>query len=135
VNPDLEARHIAASAVLDDFRSDLAGAPLTSPPPMATYAFRLASVLGDVLAAVSRETATPPIVLEALADAVRWQGSQLGWCRDCRPGRPCAGHQGCQPSIEAYRDLTARLNNGPGQPCSCRNLAGDCDGDHGGDPR
>jgi hypothetical protein len=34
-----------SAAELADFRADLASAPLTSPPPMAQWALRLASVL------------------------------------------------------------------------------------------
>ena len=49
VPAELAARRTAAAAVLADFRADLPSAPLTSPPPMASWALRLASALGDVL--------------------------------------------------------------------------------------
>jgi hypothetical protein len=54
VSAELAARRTAAEAVLADFRADLASAPLTSPPPMGTWALRLATALGDLLAELSR---------------------------------------------------------------------------------
>jgi hypothetical protein len=50
MSAELAARVTAAEAVLADFRAALASAPLTSPPPMGFYAFRLADLLGDLLA-------------------------------------------------------------------------------------
>jgi hypothetical protein len=116
VNPDLEARHIAASAVLDDFRSDLAGAPLSAPPPMAFYAFRLASMLGAVLAAVSRDEVTSAnqreILGRALGDAISWREPNSGFgCRDCDEENLvlCQDHAADAERMESYLALAIEL--------------------------
>jgi hypothetical protein len=51
VNAELAARRTAAAAVLGDYRAELASAPLTRPPGRE-WMLRLASVLGDLLAAL-----------------------------------------------------------------------------------
>ena len=57
---ELAARRTAAAAVLADFRRDLASAPRTSPPPMATWALRLADVLGQLLDEMPRAAEPVP---------------------------------------------------------------------------
>jgi hypothetical protein len=50
VSAELAARRTAAAAVLADYRAAVASAPLTNPPGRE-WMLRLASVLGDLLAA------------------------------------------------------------------------------------
>ena len=50
VSAELNARRTAAAAVLGDYRAAVASAPLTNPPGRE-WMLRLASVLGDLLAA------------------------------------------------------------------------------------
>jgi hypothetical protein len=108
---ELAARRTAAAAVLADFRTDLASAPLTSPPPMTTWALRLASVLGDVLAA------TTPIIAPA-ASHVRADRSayltpadlmtMLGALDDAVAWRE---HIGLHTKVPSYRALSRRLGD------------------------
>ena len=49
VNPELAARRTATAAILADFHNELATAPLTQPPDMALWAFRLSGALGTIL--------------------------------------------------------------------------------------
>ncbi len=50
MSAELAARRTAAAAVLADYRAAVASAPLTNPPGRE-WMLRLASVLGDLLAA------------------------------------------------------------------------------------
>ena len=70
---ELAARVTAAQACLDDFRADLASAPLLAPPPMATWALRLATELGDVLAGFTPRRPD----LEHDATELRWLRHRL----------------------------------------------------------
>jgi hypothetical protein len=135
---EVAARRTAAAAVLADFRADLRAAPLTSPPPMTIWALRLASVLGDVLAAqVTDPTNTadrqPPqpsaashvradrsayltpddtmTVIGALTDGVRWQASRMARCPACRAGLVCGQHDDCDRLIASLRAVSGRLGD------------------------
>ena len=113
--PELAARYTAASAALADFRADLASAPLTSPPPMAAWALRLASALGTVLAGLGQgETLTDTqrsVLGQAIADAIDWRTPGLA-CFDC-DGReiitPCPDHLADLELCESYRALAVQL--------------------------
>jgi hypothetical protein len=48
-------------------------------------------------------------VRQALADAARWQGSRIGRCRRCKPGRVCSEHQDAVPLVAAYHSLSRAL--------------------------
>jgi hypothetical protein len=54
VSAELNARRTAAAAVLGDYQAAVASAPLGSPPGRE-WMLRLASVLGDLLAALEQD--------------------------------------------------------------------------------
>jgi hypothetical protein len=57
---ELAARRTAAAALLGDFRRECETAPLTAPPPMLTWALRLASALSALLDATDETGRTTP---------------------------------------------------------------------------
>jgi hypothetical protein len=84
MSAELAARATAAEAVLADFRADLASAPLTSPPPMTTWALRLSGALNDLLAGLSRaEPDTASLDAGRLA-AIRGVLDAFDWEHDDR---------------------------------------------------
>jgi hypothetical protein len=84
MSAELAARATAAETVLADFRADLASAPLTSPPPMATWALRLSGALNDLLAGLSRaEPDTASLDAGRLA-AIRGVLDAFDWEHDDR---------------------------------------------------
>ena len=65
---DLAARRAAAASVLADYRRELESAPLSSPPGRE-WMLRLASVLGDLLSALTRAEGPPLTTTETAGDA------------------------------------------------------------------
>jgi hypothetical protein len=115
---ELAARRTAAAAVLGDFRAACASAPVTSPPPMGTWALRLASALGDLLAGLSRaELPAPELTAErrealarALSDAISYRDPS-GSCTDCleHPAGLCDDHADDLDRTDEYLALAGAL--------------------------
>jgi hypothetical protein len=117
---ELAARRTAAAAVLGDFRAACASAPVTSPPPMGSWALRLASSLGDLLAGLSRSALPAPaltaeqlgVLRQALADAAGWRRLRAdARCEDCmaHPAGLCFDHAADLDKADAYLALAAAL--------------------------
>jgi hypothetical protein len=50
-----------------------------------------------------------PALRRALADAIAIRGRAVGFCRSCRPGKPCETHAEDAGQAEAYRSLAESL--------------------------
>ena len=113
---ELAARITAAAAVLGDFRrAEVADADWNGPAmPWATWADRLASMLGAVLDVAGQGPALTPqqrdVLGQVLADAVYYRDPQ-GICADCddSPSGTCQDHAADLDKTDAYLALARSL--------------------------
>src|ERR1019366_8745608 len=84
MSAELAARATAAETVLADFRADFASAPLTSPPPMTTWALRLSGALNDLLAGLSRAAPDTASLDAGRLAAIRGVLDAFDWEHDDR---------------------------------------------------
>jgi hypothetical protein len=132
---ELHARRTAAAAVLADFNRELHTAPLSSPPPMGTWALRLSWALESLLESGQADddirgsrtaSGTDPggvttivpadlgVVLGALADAATFHEERAtSWCVTCRdhPANLCEEHAADLDAVARYRSLGRALGD------------------------
>jgi hypothetical protein len=114
---ELAARITAASAVLGDFRrAEAADADWNGPAmPWATWADRLASMLGAVLDVAGHAPALTgqqiEVLGQVLADAIDYRDPGGGACWDCgnAPDGYCGDHAADIDKTDAYLQLARSL--------------------------
>jgi hypothetical protein len=116
MNVELNARRTAAVAVLGDYKAEVAWAALTTPPGRE-WMLRLASVLGDLLAALDRPTATPVTPTGSQVDNRAF--GPFGTEREALD-LPSSGGQSEGPISHDYHRHRRRHRRGPGAPRRAR---------------
>jgi hypothetical protein len=116
MNTELEARRIAAAAVLAGYRRELASAPLPGPPGRE-WLPRLADVLGDLLAvldpAVILHKGQAAIALDALDVAAEYRRYRASLtCAACatHPAELCEDHATDLDRADEYDRLAGQLS-------------------------